>query len=140
MIIAIVLQIVAAGQNFTCTPTHVWDGDGPIWCAEGPKIRLSGIAAREADGTCRSNQPCPKASAEAARNTLVKLVGKPTGRGPHGHVLVKGKTLSCSSVGGGGGERTAAWCRTAAGVDLSCAMVKSGTALKWDRYWRKHRC
>jgi endonuclease YncB( thermonuclease family) len=35
-----------AGAAFTCTPVRVWDGDGPIWCAEGPKVRLAGIAAR----------------------------------------------------------------------------------------------
>lgn len=41
-----VASFVAQGTSFTCTPTRVWDGDGPIWCAEGPKIRLAGIAAR----------------------------------------------------------------------------------------------
>src|SRR5687767_12542809 len=53
------LAIVASGQSFACTPTAVWDGDGPIWCAEGPKIRLAGIAAREIDGTCKKGHPCP---------------------------------------------------------------------------------
>lgn len=28
-------SIVAAGASFTCAPTRVRDGDGPIWCAEG---------------------------------------------------------------------------------------------------------
>jgi endonuclease YncB( thermonuclease family) len=46
------ISIVPAGQTFQCTPTRVWDGDGPIWCGEGPRIRLSGIAAREMDGSC----------------------------------------------------------------------------------------
>ena len=46
MLTFLAASIVAAGQTFTCTPTHVWDGDGPIWCAEGPHVRLSGIAAR----------------------------------------------------------------------------------------------
>jgi len=62
--------IVSAGQSFECTPTRVWDGDGPIWCAEGPRVRLSGIAAREMDGTCSAGHPCPKATAEAARDAL----------------------------------------------------------------------
>ena len=44
------VPLVKAGQTFTCTPTHVWDGDGPIWCEEGPRLRLAGIAAREMDG------------------------------------------------------------------------------------------
>ena len=68
---------VPAGKAFACTPVAVYDGDGPIWCAEGPKIRETGIAAREVDGTCRPNQPCPKVSAERSRDALVKLIGVP---------------------------------------------------------------
>lgn len=132
--------IVAAGQTFTCTPTRVWDGDGPVWCAEGPRIRLSGIAAREIDGTCRDNQPCPTVTAEASRDYLVRLVGVPVGRSREGHVLVRAAPLRCLSTGGGGGDRTAAWCSTATGVDLSCAMVSAGMALRWERYWRGRRC
>ena len=52
ILIGLLLAAVPAGQSFTCTPTAVWDGDGPIWCAEGPKVRLAGISAREIDGTC----------------------------------------------------------------------------------------
>jgi len=132
--------IVSAGQSFECTPTRVWDGDGPIWCAEGPRVRLSGIAAREMDGTCSSGHPCPKASADAARDALVKLVGKPLGRSRGGHVLVSGPILKCRSVGGAGGKRTAAWCVSPKSGDLSCAMVKGGWALKWSKYWKVHRC
>lgn len=134
------VPIVDAGEEFTCTPHRVWDGDGPLWCKEGPRIRLSGIAAREIDETCRPYQPCPQASAVAARDHLVELVGKATGTSPEGHVLVQGAPLRCHSVGSGKGTRTAAWCETQAGVDLSCAMVDSGLALKWDRYWGNHRC
>jgi endonuclease YncB( thermonuclease family) len=53
------VAIASRGSTFGCTPTRVWDGDGPIWCAEGPRIRLSGIAAREMDGICRPNQSLP---------------------------------------------------------------------------------
>ena len=118
--------VVASGQAFICTPTAVYDGDGPIWCAEGPRIRLSGIAAREMDGTCRTNQPCPNAAAEQSRDALVQLVGKPIGRKPEGHVLVKGPTMRCLSEGNGVGKRTAAWCVSPVGGDLSCAMVRGG--------------
>lgn len=133
-------QIVAAGVSFTCTPTRVWDGDGPIWCAEGPRIRLAGIAAREMDGSCRSGHPCPRASAVAARDHLVRLVGRPVGRSREGHVLVRATPLTCRSEGRGRGARTAAWCSTAAGTDLSCAMIQAGMAARWDRYWRGRRC
>lgn len=66
--------VVPTGHQFNCTPTRVWDGGGPIWCAEGPRVRLAGIAAREIDG------------------------------------------------------------------DLSCSMVRKGWALRWDRFWKGHRC
>jgi endonuclease YncB( thermonuclease family) len=134
------LAVVPAGQTFTCTPTRVWDGDGPVWCKEGPRIRLSGIAAKEADETCRSNQPCPDASAAQAKAALVKLIGKQIGTSSHGHALVEGPAMRCRSVGSGGGDRTAAWCVSPVGGDLSCAMVKGGWALRWDRYWKGHRC
>jgi len=56
----LVAPVIPPGQTFACTPTAVYDGDGPIGCAEGPRIRVAGIAAREMDGTCRTNQPCPE--------------------------------------------------------------------------------
>ena len=132
--------IVAAGQAFTCTPVRVWDGDGPIWCVEGPRLRLAGIAAREADGTCRPNQPCPAGSAEAARDALVALIGRPIGRSREGHILVSASPMRCQSTGPADGDRTGAWCDTASGTDLSCAMVASGFALRWPRYWNRHPC
>jgi endonuclease YncB( thermonuclease family) len=142
MILAALLSVsvVPAGETFTCTPTHVWDGDGPVWCAEGPRIRLSGIAAREMDGTCNANQPCPDASAESARDALVRLVGERVGVGPHGHILVRGPAMRCTSVGSGVGNRTAAWCVSPKGGDISCAMVAGGWALRWERFWQGHEC
>lgn len=132
--------IVPAGETFECTPTRVWDGDGPVWCEEGPRIRLSGIAAREIDGSCRSNQPCPAADASAARDYLASLVGESYGYSREGHVLVSGPTMSCLSVGSGGGSRTAAWCISPKSGDISCEMTKSGYALRWTQYWRNHTC
>lgn len=141
MILALLLvQAIPAGETFRCTPTRVWDGDGPIWCAEGPRIRLAGIAAREMDGTCSPGHPCPAASAEAARDGLVHLIGKPTGRSREGHVLVQGTPLTCQSTGSAGGSRLGAWCQTARGSDLSCEMVRLRLASRWDRYWRGKRC
>ena len=141
MILALLAaSIVASGQTFTCTPTHVWDGDGPVWCAEGPHLRIAGIAAREMDGTCRTNQPCPAASAIEARDALVQLMGGARGTISTGHVVVRGPRLTCRSEGGAGGNRTAAWCRLPSGADLSCAIIKTGTVLRWDRYWKGPAC
>lgn len=138
--ILLAVSVVPAGQSFDCTPTAVWDGDGPIWCAEGPHIRLSGIAAREMDGSCRPGHPCPAADPVAARDHLAELVGTPQGKLRTGHVKVGGPTMRCRSAGGAGGTRTAAFCVSPKSGDLSCAMVRDGYAARWDRYWEGHRC
>lgn len=132
--------IVSAGETFRCTPTAVYDGDGPIWCAEGPKVRIAGVAAREMDGTCRPNQPCPAVGAVDARDRLVALLGGPKGSLRTGHVLVRAATMTCASDGSAGGSRTAAWCKSPAFGDLSCAVVRAGGAIRWARYWRRHQC
>lgn len=136
MLAALSAVVLASGQAFACTPTHVWDGDGPIWCAEGPKIRLAGIAAREMDGTCKQGHPCPKASAIAARDRLVRLLGGAKGKARTGHILVSASAMRCVSNGSAWGGRTAAWCTLPGMGDISCAMIRSGTVLRWDRYAR----
>lgn len=121
--------IVPRGQTFTCTPTLVWDGDGPIWCAEGPKVRLARINAREHDESCRRNAPCPAASGRAARDYLVQLLGGPRGITRTGHIRVAGPPLRCRSDGWGKGDRTAAWCSPFGGIDLSRQLVRSGVVV-----------
>ena len=133
-------QVVSAGRTFTCTPTAVWDGDGPIWCAEGPKVRIAGVAAREIDGTCRPNQPCPTVDAIDARDRLVRLLGGARGTLGTGHIAVRAAEMQCVSDGSAGGSRTAAWCASPDFGDLSCAVVEAGGAVRWPRYWRDHRC
>jgi endonuclease YncB( thermonuclease family) len=138
--VILLIQIVAAGQSFTCTPTAVWDGDGPVWCAEGPRIRIAGVAAREMDGTCKYNQPCPAIGAVDARNRLVRLLGGAKGSLPTGHIKVSASPMQCLSEGSAGGSRTAAWCLSPTFGDLSCAVVRAGGAVRWPRYWRDHQC
>lgn len=133
-------EVVSRGATFSCTPTAVWDGDGPIWCAEGPKIRLSGVAAREMDGSCRANQPCPTVSAVEARDRLVQLLGGPKGGLGTGHIKVQSPPIRCVSDGSAGGSRTAAWCTSPTFGDLSCAVVRAGGAVRWPKYWGRHRC
>ena len=138
--LALAAQVIPAGQSFDCTPTAVWDGDGPVWCSEGPRVRLAGIAAREIDGSCSPGHPCPGATAAAARDRLAKLVGEHRGTNRTGHILVQGPTMACMSRGGAGGDRTAAFCTSPRGGDLSCAMLRSGTVVRWDKYWKGHVC
>lgn len=121
---------VAIAATFVCTPVRVWDGDGPIWCAEGPRVRLAGIAAREIDETCRRGHPCPRASGRAARDELVRLLGGARGRSRQGHVLVRGPRLTCSAVGTSYG-RAASICSANGVGSLACAMVRSGHAVQW---------
>lgn len=130
------IAVIANGQNFTCTPTRVWDADGPIWCAEGPRVRLYGIAAREMDGTCRTGHPCPDMGPIEARQILVTLLQPVrTGTASTGHVTLDGALpLSCVSYGDAKGSRTAARCRTAAGHDLSCKLIEAKAAAEWRRF------
>jgi endonuclease YncB( thermonuclease family) len=128
------------GAAAICTAVSVWDGDGPVACREGWRLRLHGIAARELDGTCRKGHPCPTASGVAARTALVALLGGEAGRAPTGHVLLRRPArLRCIITGGSYGRLTA-WCTLPDGRDLSCAMIASGTALRWARHWGSHRC
>ena len=128
--------IFAAGEAFSCTPMQVWDADGPIWCAEGPRVRLHGIAALEMDGTCRDGHPCPDMPPRAARAVLIALLSPISTRSAHtGHIaLEKAPPLDCRSHGGAGGNRTAAACRLPDGSDLGCRLIALGAAREWTRY------
>ncbi|HZF93922.1 MAG TPA: thermonuclease family protein [Allosphingosinicella sp.] len=119
-----------AARSFDCTVTAVSDGD-TFRCRETEadgrpiRVRLSGVAARERDGSCSPGHPCPEASAEAATRELA--------------ALADGRRLDCRQVGDTYGRR-AAFCSREDGVDLSCAMVESGTTVVWQRHWGNHRC
>ena len=138
ILFAAAVLAIPAGNVFACPPTRVWDGDGPVWCEEGPRIRLAGIAAREMDESCDAGHPCPAASASDAQNALVALLGRPTGRSAEGHILVAGPTRRCRSAGSAGGKRTAAWCVSPIGGDVSCMMVGGAWAARWERHWKRH--
>ena len=115
---------IAAGSRFPCTVLSVWDGDGPINCAEqdmdGKQIavRLRGIEARETDDSCRPAELCPKMSGADAKDMLTRLA---VGR------------LDCTSHGPSY-NRVDARCRNASGQDLSCEMIRSGAATRWPQY------
>jgi endonuclease YncB( thermonuclease family) len=120
----------AAPPSFTCTVASVHDGDTLRCLERGPDgrqvcLRISGIDARELDGTCAPGHPCASAPPEAATAALERLVA--------------GQRLQCEFEGYTY-RRMAGFCRNAAGVDVSCAMLASGTVAKWARYWGDHRC
>lgn len=109
---------VATGQLFRCNVQHVHDGD-TLRCADGTRIRLNAIAARERDGSCSRGHPCPQASAEASRRAL--------------SALALGEKLLCHATGKSY-NRVTAWCWTESAVEISCAMVRGGHAAYWARY------
>jgi endonuclease YncB( thermonuclease family) len=115
---------VAAGAEFPCTVRSVYDGDGPINCAEidlagrAVSVRLRGIEAREADNSCRHDDLCPAATGQQAKEKLTQLaVGQ----------------LECVSFGPSY-NRVDARCISATGVDISCEMIRSGMASRWPQY------
>ena len=110
--------------TFSCTVTKVHDGDGPIWCAEGLKVRLTAISARELDGSCAPGHPCPSASGQQAQQALWRLA--------------RGQRLRCEATGTSY-RRVTAWCWRPVGVELNCAMLKSGTVVRWDKFDRHRR-
>lgn len=141
MILAFLAAAIApAGTTFACRPVSVWDGDGPIRCAGGAKVRLRGIAAREIDGSCRPRQPCPRASGVNARDRLVQLLGGARGVTHDGHVLVDGPNLRCRSFGPDDYRRVVAACRLPDGRELGCEQVRARVALRWARYGGAEVC
>lgn len=124
------VQALVVAAAFICTPIAVWDGDGPVWCSEGPKVRIANISARELDGSCRHGHSCPKATGIAARDALVALLGAQTGQWTTGHIEVRGQAMRCLVLGESYG-RTIATCRLANGRDLGEAMIATGTVLHW---------
>lgn len=113
-----------AKAHFSCTVLSVYDGDGPINCAEldlagqPVQVRLRGIEAREPDNSCYHPDLCPQASGAEAKAELARLA---VGR------------LECISFGPSYG-RVDASCVNESGTDVSCAMLKSGTAVRWAQY------
>jgi endonuclease YncB( thermonuclease family) len=120
---------------FVCTPIAVYDGDGPIHCREGQKLRIAGIAAREIDGGCRPGHPCPRSSGIAARDALVNLLGGPRGRWKTGHITVRYGTMRCHKVGRSY-DRVVARCTLNDGRDLGRAMIATATATATVLPWR----
>ena len=138
-------MILLAALTLSCVPVALHDAD-TLRCEDGTSIRLSGINAREIgwngttnyDAGCRRNAPCPRVDAVTARDHLARLIGIPGSVDRNGNLHVSGQPLSCV-VNGKSYNRVTAWCYSGR-VDLSCALVRSGDAAVWKRYWKGHRC
>src|SRR5690606_19731320 len=59
-------------DEFACQVSAVTDGD-TLRCADGTRVRLHAVAAREKDESCSPGHPCPAASGAAATAQLSAL-------------------------------------------------------------------
>lgn len=107
--------------DFSCRVQKVNDGD-TLRCADGTRVRLHAVSARETDETCSQGHPCPTATAAASTAALQRLV--------------QGRTLQCQTTGQSY-ERVTAICWTPDQTEVNCAMVSSGNAALWPRFHRE---
>ena len=108
---------------FVCQVQRIHDADGPLWCANGAKVRVAGVNAREVDGSCRRGAPCPTMRHQQAN--------------PIAERLTLGKRLMCQPVDTSY-RRVVARCTLPDGRSLSCALIAAGAAVRWDRYWVRY--
>ena len=109
-------------QGFICAVAYVHDGD-TFRCTDGTRVRLSAIDTPEMPGACRPGRRCAPGSPYAAKAAL--------------EALIVGRTVRCEAVGTTY-NRVAAWC-SVGGVDLSCAMVRGGYAVRLPQFDRERR-
>lgn len=112
---ATVMPSLLAAAALACVPMQVHDGD-TFRCASGERIRLAGIDSNELNGTCHT--ACAPMPARQARDYLAGLV--------------LGKRVVCEPTGRSY-RRVVAWCSVGR-LDLSCAMIRAGAAVRWQRY------
>jgi endonuclease YncB( thermonuclease family) len=110
-------RAMAPKGTFSCRVRYVTDGD-TFRCADGTRVRLSSIDTPEMPGSCRPGRSCAPGDPYAAKAALERLIG--------------GRTVRCEPAGVSY-NRVAAWC-SVGGVDLSCAMVRSGHAIRLPQF------
>lgn len=134
---------------FLCAVSLIYDAD-TLTCADATprtsdnlRVRIAGVSALERDGTC--NAPaCPTLDPVVARQRMAALIGRSAGTirmgGGYDHlVMAKPYTvLRCLPANRTKG-RVAAWCTLPGGRDLSCAVIRVGAAVRWEKFDRGGR-
>lgn len=116
---------------FVCAVVRVHDGDGPLWCANGIKVRIAGVQAPDyedaapcrRDDASRANYTCDNGAADRSRQIVERLVLH--------------RSFNCQPMGQSY-ARVVARCTLPDGRSLSCAVIAAGAAVRWDRYWRQY--
>jgi len=132
LVVILALSAATSTTPFSCTVTRVHDGDGPLWCSNGIKVRIAGVQAPDfkSASPCRAADPrrvnyrCDNAAAKRSQQIVERLVLR--------------RTLRCEATGKSY-SRVVARCMLPDGRSLSCAAIASGAAVRWDRYWRQYR-
>lgn len=119
--IAAVPAAIPGRATLACAVASINDGD-TLRCRDGTRIRLHAVAAREADETCSIGHPCPAATAASATHELTRLAAA--------------RTIRCQPTGRSY-DRVTAICWTPEGEEINCAMIRSGTALVWEKFERQ---
>jgi len=126
------LIAAAALPPFTCDVIRVHDGDGPLWCRSGQKVRIAGVQAPDFENAQPCQRPVARRTAytcddQAARRsrTIVER-------------LVLHRRLSCQPVDRSY-SRVVARCTLPDGRSVSCAVIAAGAAGAWPTYWRRYR-
>jgi len=116
---------------FVCEVVRVHDGDGPLWCRSGERIRVAGIQAPdfESAAPCRrrprpATYVCDTAAAKRSRAIVERLALR--------------KRIDCQPVDRSY-SRVVARCTLPDGRSLSCATIAAGAAARWSTYWRRYR-
>ena len=123
---------VLPGAPFTCVVVRVHDGDGPLWCASGITVRIAGVQAPDYEDA----EPCRRAGARRANHTCDTVAAD---RGQQiVERLVLRQTLMCQPVAMSYARRVAR-CTLADRRSLSCAVIATGAAVRWDQYCWQYR-
>ena len=126
-----VAVLAVKAPPFICEVIRVHDGDGPLWCRSGEKVRVAGIQASDFESAepyrrpdvRRANYTCDDRAAARSQRIVSSLV--------------LGKRLTCQPTGKSY-SRIVARCPLPDGRSLSCAAIAAGAAVRWDRYWRQY--
>lgn len=127
-----ILIAAAALPSFTCDVIRVHDGDGPLWCRSGQKVRIASVQAPD----FKNAQPCRRPKARRAAYTCDDTAAE------RSRVIVERLVLrqrmSCQPVDHSY-NRVVARCTLIDGRSLSCAVIAAGAAVAWPTYWRRYR-
>ena len=107
---------------FACAVVAVVDAD-TIRCGSGVRVRIAGISALERNGSCNSPR-CPTMLHSQAKPIVERIAYQ--------------RRLMCDPVVRSY-DRIVADCRLPEGGWLSCTIIASGAAVRWERYWRQYR-